>query len=241
MEPRKSPRSRKQIQSELSSDASSDDDVSSRSKSTTNSKRTSPKKIKRANRKDVVHRYQRHQDKEIQEHQPSRLSTHPYYLVKQSIINVPAGTPRVKFLMNDIIDELEFTCHKRGRDDEQLFESILDEEKLSKYPLVEPNNVSEQEESDSNDQEVSTQQDEGHTSRRRVRIASHSERCTGRSSKRRRSTTNEQETSNIQKAFSEAKCFSSKNIEQMKTYYKTDEIQHNIYQWIYSGRKSAIP
>lgn len=54
MERRKSPRSKRPIQSEGSSHQSSDDEISSGSKSTTNSRRSSPKKIKRANRAAIV-------------------------------------------------------------------------------------------------------------------------------------------------------------------------------------------
>lgn len=59
-----------------------------------------------------------------------------------------------------MIDQLESTCRKRDRDDEELFESFLDEEKLAQFPLIESNNISEEEESSSNAQQDSTQQND---------------------------------------------------------------------------------
>lgn len=54
MERRKSRRSKRPMQSEGSTNESSDDEVSSGSRSTTNSRRTSPKKTKRAARSTIL-------------------------------------------------------------------------------------------------------------------------------------------------------------------------------------------
>lgn len=43
-------------------------------------------------------------------------------LVKDSIISVPAGTPRIRYITSEMIDQLETNCRKRDRDDEEIFE-----------------------------------------------------------------------------------------------------------------------